>query len=257
MQSALTRPWAALRGWISRRPLIAGGVFGSGISMLCGLAGMLAFLPNLLTWFAAADWPTTEAEITASRLLDGINDRVTRPEFTFRYEWKGRTYTAQGYDLLEAYAAGSGVDHGAILQAHPVGSRVQVLVNPEKPTQAVLIRGTISGLVLHLAPLLFFLLGLVGMFFTVVTGLGWLDENSRHPVGRAIRAMGGWLGQERIIKLLFYLIFGSVIVGLAVWGWAFDNLWLVFCAAALTWFVWRASRPQPEGAVEEDPGNDD
>jgi hypothetical protein len=167
--------------------MIAAGGFGSGIFLIVGLAGMLTALPALRDWLAAADWPTTEAEITASRLIYVTNSRAASPDFTFRYEWRGRVYTAHGYDLLETYATGDGVDHGAVLHAHPVGSRVLVLVNPERPTQAVLIRGTIGGLILLVVPLLFFIVGLVGMFFTVITARGWLGENSRNPLGRAFR----------------------------------------------------------------------
>jgi len=236
-----------LGGWISRHPLLAGGGFGSGIFLLVGLIGTLVFLPGLRVWFAAADWPTTEAEITASRLVYGISTRAARPDFTFRYEWKGRTYTAQGYDLLNAYATGGGVDNGAVLAAHPVGSRVLVLVNPGRPSQAVLIRGTISGLILQLVPPLFFLVGLLGLFFTVITARGWFDENSRHPLGRGLRTAGGWLVKEKIMKPLLFLIFGGVILGFAVAGVVFENGVLVVFAAVMAWGVWRAARPQPAG----------
>ena len=257
MQSALRRPWLSLRGWISRRPLIAGGVFGSGIFLIGGLAGMLASLPEFRSWLAAANWPTTEAVITASRLVEAGNDRATRPDFTFRYEWKGQTYTAQGFDLLEAYTSGERTDHTAVIRAHPVGSRVQVLVNPERPTQAVLVRGTIGGLVLLAVPPLFFLLGSVGMFFTVITGIGWLDESSRNPLGRAIRATGSWFAQVKVIKLVFYLIFGSVIVGLAGWGWMDDNWMLMLFAGGLAWYLWRVSRLPAEGTAEDGPAESD
>ncbi len=257
MQSALSRPWSSVRDWVSRHPLIAGGAFGSGIFLLVGLAGMLAFLPALRNWLAAADWPTAEAEITASRLLYGINGKAARPDFTFRYEWQGRIYSAQGYDLLDVYSTGGGIDHGAVLAAHPLGSRVQVLVNPERPGQAVLIRGTVGGLIVHSIPLLFFLLGLVGMFFTVITWRGWLDENTRHPLGRALRAAGGWLVQEKVLKPLFYVLIGSVILGLVVAGVVFENILLVLFAGMTAWTVWRASRPQPAGEAEDGQGESD
>ena len=234
-------------GWISRHPLLAGGGFGSGIFLLVGLIGTLVFLPGLRVWFAAADWPTTEAEITASRLIEGSNDRAVRPDFSFRYEWKGRAYTAQGYDLLEVYTTSTSGGPQAVLQAHPVGSQVTVLVNPERPGQAVLTRGGTGAVLLHALPALFFLLGLIGMFFTVITGLGWLEEHSRNPLGRALRAAGGWFVQEKVLKPFFLVIVGSVILGLAVAGVVYENMVMVIFAAVMAWGMWQASRPQPEG----------
>jgi hypothetical protein len=240
----------SIREWVSRNPLIAGGAFGSAIFLLLGLVGIWTFLPGLRAWFAAADWPTAEAEITASRLLEGINDRAVRPDFTFRYEWKGRAYTAQGYDLFGVYTTSTSGPQ-AVIQAHPVGSRVTVLVDPERPGQAVLTRGDTGGLILHIVPAVFFLVGLVGMFFSVLTGLGWLDENSRNPLGRAVRAAGGWFLQEKVLKLLFYVIFLGVILGLAGAGVVYENFLLVVVAVVMAWGLWRASRPQPEGGQGE------
>jgi hypothetical protein len=250
MRPALRRPWSSLRGWISRHPLLAGGGFGSGIFLLVGVAGMLAFLPGLRAWFAADKWPTTEAEITASRLLDGLNDRAVRPDFTFRYAWQGRVYTTEGYALLEVYTTSLG-DARDVIQALPVGSRVRVLVNPERPGQAVLIRGGPAAVLLHVLPAGFFLLGLVGMFFTVITGLGWLDENSPHPFGRILRTGGGWIIQEKIMRPFILLIFGGVILGLGVAGVVYQNGVLVIFAAVMAWGIWRASRPSPESGPEE------
>ena len=229
----------------------------SGIFLFVGLVGTLVFLPPLRAWSAAADWPATEAEITASRLLYSMKGRTARPDFTFRYEWQGRVYTAQGYDLLEVYTTGTSGGPAAVIQAHPVGSRVKVLVNPERPGQAVLVRGTAGGLIVLCVPPFFSLLGLVGAFFTVITWRGWLDQNSRHPLGRAIRAAGGWFLQEKVLKPFFYVIIGSVILGLVVAGVVFENILLVLFAGVTAWTVWRASRPQPEGGVGDGQGERD
>ena len=257
MQSALRPPRPTVGGWISRHPMVAAGGFMSGIFLFVGLVGTLVFLPPLRAWSAAADWPATEAEITASRLLYSMKGRTARPDFTFRYEWQGRVYTAQGYDLLEVYTTGTSGGPAAVIQAHPVGSRVKVLVNPAKPGQAVLTRGGIAGLIIHFVPPVFFLLGLVGMFFTVISGLGWLEENSANPLGRTIRAAGGRLVQEKVLKPLFYVIIGSVILGLVVAGVVFENILLVLFAGVTAWTLWRASRPQPEGVAEAESGDSD
>ena len=219
----------------------------SAIFMFVGLVGLVVFFPQLGDWSAAAGWPSAEAEITASQLLfGGGRSRGARPDFTFRYEWQGRTYTAQGYDLIGAYTSGTGISNGprSVLEAHPVGSKVTVLVNPARPGQAVLIRGSIGGVIVLFVPPFFLLLGLVGMFFTVITKLGWLDENSRNPLGRALRGAGGWFLQEKVLKPFFFGVVGSVILGVGVLGIVEENILLVLFAGVMAWGVWRAARPR-------------
>jgi hypothetical protein len=244
MQPAVRPARAGLTAWVSRHPALATGAFLSGIFVLLGLAGILAFLPRFRAWSAAADWPRVEAEITASRLFYGWRGRGARPDFTFAYEWQGRAYTAQGYDLLEAYVSGtSGTGAHTVLEAHPVGSRVKVLVNPARPGQAVLIRGSTGGLVLLGVPPLFFLLGLVGTFFTVITGLGWLDRNTKHPVGRVIRAGGGWFLQEKVLKPFFFVVVGGIVLVVGAVGVMEGSILPFLIAGFIVWGVWRAARP--------------
>lgn len=243
MQPAVTPPRASLRGWVARRPALAIGTFLSGIFVLLGLIGTLTFYPTMRTWFAAADWPTVEAEITGSQVAWGKRGRGGRPEFTFTYTWQGRSYTTQGYDLIGAYMRGTSGGPHTVLQAHPVGTRVKVLVNPDHPEQAVLTRGRGGSLVVLFVPPFFLLLGLIGAFFTTISGLGWLNENTRNPLGRAIRAGGGWFLQEKVLKPFFFIVVGAIIVGVAALGISEGNYLLVGIGAFIAWAVWRAARP--------------
>lgn len=247
MQPAIRpRRSSGLRGWVSRHPALATGAFLSGIFLFVGLAGMVAFLPRFRAWSAAADWPRVEAEITASRLVYGMRGRGARPDFTFAYEWQGRAYTAQGYDLLGASSRGTSESKSArtVLEAHPVGSRVMVLVNPERPGQAVLIRGSTGGLVILGVPPLFFLLGLVGTFITVITALGWLDQNTRHPLGRVLRAGGSWFIQEKVLRPFFFVVVGGIVLAVGALGVMEGSILPVLIAGFIVWGVWRAARPR-------------
>ncbi|HWA29336.1 MAG TPA: DUF3592 domain-containing protein [Lacunisphaera sp.] len=243
MRPALRPSRTTLREWVSRHPAVAIGGFLSGIFLLLGLIGTLAFFPAMRIWAAAADWPGTEAEITGSRVFYGQRGRGGRPEFTFTYTWQGRNYTAQGYDLIGAYTRGTSGGPHRVLDAHPVGSRTTILVNPDRPSQAVLTRGSTGGVVLLFVPPLFVLLGSIGMFFTVITGLGWLEENTRHPLGRVIRAGGEWFVQEKVLKPFFFVIVGGIVVGLVALGVSEGNYLIVGTGAFIAWGVWRAARP--------------
>jgi hypothetical protein len=242
MQPAVRPPRASLREWVARHPALAVGTFLSGIFTLLGLFGTFAFFPTMRIWADAADWPTTEAEITGSRINWGQRARGGRPEFTFNYTWQGRAYTAQGYDLIGAYFRGTTGGPSDVLKAHPVGSRVPVLVNPAQPGQAVLTRGGFGSVVVLFVPPFFLLLGLIGTFFTVISGLGWLNENTRNPLGRAIRA--GWFLQEKVLKPFFFVVVGGVILGVAALGVSEGNFLLVGLAGFIVWGVWNAARPR-------------
>ena len=258
MQSALRPPRWSLGGWVTRNPGIAAGGFLSGIFLLVGLIGTLVFQSQLRDWFAAGSWPTTKAVITASQVqFGGGRNRGARPDFTFRYYWQGRTYVAQGYDLIGAFTRGTSGGAGTVLQVYPVGTRVTVLVNPERPEQAVLIRGSVGGVIVLFVPPVFFLLGSVGMFFTIITKLGWLEENTRNPLGLAIRVTGSWFLQEKVLKPFFFVVVGSVILGIGGLGVQDDNMLLVLFAGVMAWGVWRAARPQRGGRVQDDSGEDD
>ena len=239
----MARPFFLGR-WMSDSPAIAAGALMSGIFFLVGVAGCLAFGPTLLEWRAAAAWPTAPAEITASRLLSGIEGRTVRPDFSFRYTWGGQVRMAAGFDLLGVYTSDrAGVQQ--VLDEHPVGSQTMVLVNPRRPDQAVLVRGATSSLLIFLVPPLFAVLGLIGGAFTLAGWLGWIAPESRHPVGRMVRGVGGVVLRESVLKTLFYVIFCGTIVAVAWIGVVWSNPLLIGTAVVLGWGLWIASRKRP------------
>lgn len=122
---------------------------------------------------------------------------------------------------------------------------MNVLVNPMRPEQAVLTRGGASGLIVYAVPPFFFMLGLVGATFTTAGALGWLDERSRHPFGRAVRSFGRWFLQEKILKTVLFTVFGAVITALVIGGIRSGNFILIGVAAIVGWGLWQASRKRP------------
>src|SRR5438552_3616973 len=99
----MARPFSP-RVWFSQNTGTGIGALFSGMFLLVGGFGCLAFGPTLIRWFDAADWPTTTAEIIDSNRATLIQSLQARPEFTYRYTWKGELHTAHGFDLFEVYS---------------------------------------------------------------------------------------------------------------------------------------------------------
>ena len=58
--------------------------------------------------------------------------------------------------------------------------------------------------------------------------------------------MGRVLGREAVLKTVFYVIFGSVMLGLAVGGALAGNWLIVGIALLMAWTLWKASRQPKE-----------
>ena len=109
-----------------------GGVF---------ILGGLAFLVGT-GWFAlqveaSRTWPKVPAQVVSSELgfrVDSDNDRFVDPDVTFRYDIEGKTYTGDRVSFGSGDAAWS----QARVNAYPVGRVIDVRVNPDDPTDAVI-----------------------------------------------------------------------------------------------------------------------
>ena len=109
-----------------------GGVF---------ILGGLAFLVGT-GWFAlqveaSRTWPQVPAQVVSSELgfrVDSDNDRFVDPNVTFRYDIDGKTYTGDRVSFGSGDAAWS---QGRV-NAYPVGRVIDVRVNPDDPTDAVI-----------------------------------------------------------------------------------------------------------------------
>src|SRR5436305_14668166 len=113
--------------WVSNHVWIASGAFASAVFLLLGIGSIVPDAPAFRALYASRHWPTTDADITGTRLIQLVSTRLSRPEFTYRYAWDGRSYTTTGYALIEGYGTTS-IMQGHLTE-HPVGSRAKVPVN--------------------------------------------------------------------------------------------------------------------------------
>lgn len=233
---------------LDRSPGIFAGTFLSGIFALLGIVGIFAFGGRVLQWQEASRWPSVQGTIVSGELVwstGRYGNRVVRPRFRYEYAWQGISYTAEGYDLLKVYTSNwRGVEF--ILDSHPPGSVVSLLVNPSAPAQAVLTRGAFTLLYLYLIPPFFLFLGVVGGTFTFAAWRGWFHPASRNPFGRATRAVGRVLLRENVARTLFitvWLMICGVLLAVGIWS---RNPIIVALPPFMIWALWRAARPPRE-----------
>ena len=202
-----------------RLPLLVGG-FLSGLGILLGTIGMIAFSWRLLPWLTVERWPTAMATIVDAREEStsgrgGV--RSYRPWLVYHYTFGNTAHRGEGFDVAGHYSSDRpGVRQ--ILDTHPVGARVSVFVNPDDHAESYVARGGTGGLIILLLPPLFFVLGLCGAGITLAGAMGAFAPESNHLLARGQRAMAAWFFRGQTMRILVFGSFGSVIAALLVFG---------------------------------------
>ena len=110
---------------------------GAGLAFLIpGLASILFALRSIWTVFTSWHWPTTEAEVTHSEVVQGLESLIFQPRVAYQYEIQGVSYTAAAidwdrFDMAHAEAQ-------RLADKYPVGKLVTVYYHPMKPHCAVI-----------------------------------------------------------------------------------------------------------------------
>jgi hypothetical protein len=134
-------------------------VFVFGGAMLVPFAGL-----PLWRIAVARDWPAVSCEIVSSRVKysGGKGGGTYSPEIVYRYQIGGRSYTAARYKFMEGSSSGR-ASKAEIVARFPPGSGAVCYVNPDDPFDAVIERGFTADLGWGLIPLIFVLIGAVGL----------------------------------------------------------------------------------------------
>ncbi|MCW1885084.1 DUF3592 domain-containing protein [Luteolibacter flavescens] len=132
----------------------------AGLAVLVGLV-----IPKALEWADMRGWQETEAEVIWSRVTsksdsDGTTYAV---DIFYRYEVAGREYRSNRYNILGGSSSGS-KGKREITRAHPEGSKLTVLVDPQKPWRAVVDRSLGWWGLFALFPLPFLAVGFGGVW---------------------------------------------------------------------------------------------
>lgn len=154
------------RGVTRRAKAGRGGKIGVGIFLgfflLAGLGfGYFMFGRPLLEMWDARDWPGVPCVITSSSVSESRGDDGTtyRVAMTFRYEYNGRSYSADRYDFFSSMHSSGYQGKKDVVNRYPPGKEAMCYVNPADPSVAVIHRGGSHNLWFGLIPLVFILIG--------------------------------------------------------------------------------------------------
>lgn len=125
------------------RPLGPAGTTVLGSLLALGGLAVLVFgvVYPLLRERAARSWEQVPCTIVTSELHKSTRKGKTsyRPAITFRYEYAGTTYTSDDF-ALTGWQTSGGSSARDIVANHNPGSAAQCYVDPEDPTDAVIVR---------------------------------------------------------------------------------------------------------------------
>jgi Protein of unknown function (DUF3592). len=114
-----------------------------GLGMIAMSAGFGWFtgLKPLLFYIESANWPIVPCTVIHSKVLKGSNQSGAeyRPEIQFNYDFQGVSYAGGSYTFYSG-APSSEMLVENIIERYPVGLKTQCLVNPDDPSDAVLVR---------------------------------------------------------------------------------------------------------------------
>jgi hypothetical protein len=223
------------------------GAFLSAMFLVTGLAATLAFGPRLARWWSAGDWPATRAVVLDAELqsLSGARGSATwRPWLRFQYQWKGETHVAEGYDLLGVYTSRRSTSQH-VVQSHPPGTQVTVLVNPDRPSEAALVRGSLGSAIFLLLGPVFVTVGIAGGLYTLGHATGAFA--GRGALAGAHRAGLSFLLRASVMKAIVFGGFGVAILALLAATWLQRSIVPAIFAGIIGWGLWIASRPRKAG----------
>ena len=127
---------------------------------------VLTLRPGLMM-LSARSWPGVPCEIVSSSVKAHPGNKGTTysVEVLYRYTVGEREFLADRYDFVGGSSSGS-AGKSTIVTRLPSGTRAVCFVNPSDPTDAVLDRGFQSMMWFGLLPLIFVVIGVVGLAST-------------------------------------------------------------------------------------------
>jgi hypothetical protein len=211
-----------------RRPssrAVGGIVFG--IFILLG--GVMFYFLTVRTYLrvqAARNWNETPCVVVSSEVRTHHSDDgdTYSVYIVYEYEVRGQTYRADRYDFMGGSSSGRASKRDIVRQ-HPPGRKTICYVNPDDPSDAVLVRGFVLNMLIGLLPLVFLLVGAGGLVCLIRGGLGPKTDE----LGRSLRvveplATGGPIVLRpkaspgaKVIGMMFIALFWNGIVSVFVW----------------------------------------
>lgn len=97
----------------------------------------MGFVLPLIHYIASSGWTQTPCTILSSRMTVNAPEQFSLV-IQYQYEAGGKLQTSNRYNIAEFQMTDT--DIGSILTQYPAGSQATCLVNPNDPTEAILVR---------------------------------------------------------------------------------------------------------------------
>lgn len=214
------------------------GVLLFGIFFLVGTAITLFWtIPTERKIFASKSWPATTCTILSSRVQSHSDDDGTTYsiDILYTYKVKGQTYTSARYDFVGGSSSGFAGKQKVVDKYRP-HSRANCYVNPNDPTEAVLVPGWTTEGIFPFLPIVFLLIGaggLIGMYkyqrrtqsnenmwAMKRPGVG-TSSAAPHmmPIQKSIVLKPASTARVRFLGLLIFALFWNGFVAVAYFAW--------------------------------------
>jgi hypothetical protein len=195
-----------------------------GIFFLFGFGFLYGFfLRPVIKIQAAKSWTPTECTIISSSVQrhSGEDSDTFSVDILYEYSIDGAKYKSNNYHFMGGSSSGS-AGKRKIVNAHKPGSTTTCFVNPDDRFEAVINRGYTPTLFFGLIPMIFVVIGLVGMIYSIRgprkkswTGYKaeWLPKpkTDSAPGQRAILKPTHAGAGKIIFLLIFWLIWTGVV----------------------------------------------
>jgi hypothetical protein len=126
------------------------------------------FIRPLMRIVAARAWSSATCEILSSSVHESAGDdgSTYRVQVRYRYDVDGANYVGDRYKFMTGSSSGR-AGKAAIVAALRPGTRTPCYVNPADPSDAVIERGFTADMWFSLLPMLFVLVGGVGLYYMI------------------------------------------------------------------------------------------
>lgn len=149
-----------------------GGCLFFGFFFLIGSAVFTGFFWGVFlpAWRANTKYVEGRCVVLDKRIVEIRDDGTTyRPEIHIKYTVSGREFQIWTYDAAKVSSSGRAGKQN-ILDQFTVGKEYPCWHDPDDPSKAVLVRGFSWTMLLPLFPLIFVVIGLVGMVYSLRGG---------------------------------------------------------------------------------------
>lgn len=166
-------------------------LFGA-VFVIAGLVALhFAFVRPVSRIAAARSWQETPCVIEESRVLENSDSDGTtyKPEIRYSYTFEGREYRSDRYRFFDAWSSGRSGKEEVVAHYSP-GLRTVCWVDPENPSEAVLVRDFSPVYLLGLIPLVFVVVGVGVAWAGIRKGGSARPAASALPSAAAIASSG-------------------------------------------------------------------